>query len=193
MGRVVPQRIRRDSKRSLQRLWRGKGAPHQPASGQGGIRVPWSRAAAVAGHTVLVTGLGQVGLGAVINGQARGARVICAGRSPYRRAPARQLGVELIVELGTPDAAPAAVRDFTRGKGVGHVIDCSAQAGHQRFGLGAAGRGGRVTGGALDPRGRHMAARPRRGPPGGGLAVRSIWPESASYSELRRVGPTTSR
>ncbi|MEV3859264.1 zinc-binding dehydrogenase [Streptomyces sp. NPDC050095] len=97
-----------------------------------------------AGDSVLVTGLGQVGLGAVINGRARGARVICAGRSEYRRELAQELGAELLVDLGAPDAL-SAVREFTGGKGVDHVIDCSAQAAYQRFGLDAVGRGGRVT------------------------------------------------
>ncbi|MFJ2240595.1 zinc-binding dehydrogenase [Streptomyces sp. NPDC087859] len=125
------------------------GMPYEHAAmaccGMGATYTAMENMGVAAGDTVLVTGLGQVGLGAVINGQARGARVICAGRSPYRRELARQLGAELIVDLGTPDAALATVRDFTGGKGVDHVIDCSAQPGHQRFGLDAAGRGGRVT------------------------------------------------
>jgi L-iditol 2-dehydrogenase len=96
------------------------------------------------GDTVLVTGLGQVGLGAVINGVARGARVICAGRSPYRRSLAKRLGAELAVDLSAPDAL-ARVLDHTAGAGVDHVIDCSALAAYQRFGLDATGRGGAVT------------------------------------------------
>ncbi|NGO74507.1 zinc-binding dehydrogenase [Streptomyces sp. YC504] len=96
------------------------------------------------GQTVLVTGLGQVGLGAVINGRARGARMICAGRSPYRRELARELGADLVVDMTDPEAL-SAVREFTGGSGVDRVIDCSAQAAYQRFGLDAVGRGGQVT------------------------------------------------
>lgn len=112
--------------------------------GMGATYTAMENMAVGAGDTVLVTGLGQVGLGAVVNGRARGARVICAGRNPYRRALARELGAELVVDLGGGDAL-GAVREFTAGKGVDHVIDCSAQASYQRFGLDAVGRGGRVT------------------------------------------------
>jgi L-iditol 2-dehydrogenase len=96
------------------------------------------------GDKVLITGLGQVGLGAVVNGAARDAQMICAGRSPYRRNLARELGATLIVDLDEPDAL-SAVLDFTSGSGVDHVIDCSALAMYQRFGLDAVGRGGSVT------------------------------------------------
>ncbi|MGW1022881.1 zinc-dependent alcohol dehydrogenase [Streptomyces sp. NPDC002577] len=96
------------------------------------------------GETVLVTGLGQVGLGAVVNGVARGARMICAGRTPYRRDLARDLGAELVVDLADGDALER-VLEHTKGAGADHVVDCSALAAYQRFGLDAVGRGGHVT------------------------------------------------
>lgn len=113
--------------------------------GMGSTYTAMRNAEVGAGETVLVTGLGQVGLGAVVNGAARSARMICAGRSPYRRDLARQLGAELVVDLGDREQALAAVASFTGGAGVDHVIDCSALAEYQRFGLDAVGRGGTVT------------------------------------------------
>jgi L-iditol 2-dehydrogenase len=113
--------------------------------GMGATYTAMENADVAAGETVLVTGLGQVGLGAVVNGAARGARMICAGRSPYRRDLARWLGAELVLDLGDRDSALRSIASFTGGAGVDHVIDCSALAEYQRFGLDAVGRGGSAT------------------------------------------------
>lgn len=64
--------------------------------------------------TVFVSGLGPVGLGAVINATFRGARVIGADTNPYRAALAKKLGAELVVDP-TGEHAAEEVRDFTKG------------------------------------------------------------------------------
>lgn len=112
--------------------------------GMGATYTAMENAGVRPGDKVLITGLGQVGLGAVVNGAARDAQIICAGRTPYRRNLAQELGAKFIVDLGDPDAL-SAILDFTSGSGADHVIDCSALAMYQRFGLDAVGRGGSVT------------------------------------------------
>ena len=95
-------------------------------------------------HTVLVTGLGQVGLGAVINGVLRGARMLGAARHPYRAQLARDLGAEHVIDPSGPHARRQ-ILDLTAGKGVDAVIECSASPMYQRLALDAVRRGGRVT------------------------------------------------
>ncbi len=48
--------------------------------------------------TVLVSGLGAVGLGAVVNARCRGARVIALESNEYRASLAMKLGVEAVVD-----------------------------------------------------------------------------------------------
>lgn len=125
-----------------------KGMSYEHASmaccGMGATYTAMENMKVLPGDKVLITGLGQVGLGAVVNGVGRGARMICAGRSSYRTNLARELGASLVVDLGEPDVL-SAILDFTSGSGVDHVIDCSALPTYQRFGLDAVGRGGSVT------------------------------------------------
>lgn len=97
-----------------------------------------------AGETVLVTGLGQVGLGAVINSVARGARVLAVARHPYRLDLARRLGAEVVLGLDDPDLRRR-VLDLTDGRGVDAAIECSAGQRYQRLGLDVLRRGGRMT------------------------------------------------
>lgn len=94
--------------------------------------------------TVLVTGLGPVGLGAVVNGVLRGARVLGAGRHPYRSAMAQKLGAATVVDPTDPDALPTLWR-LTDGQGVDCAIECSAAPMYQRLALNAVRRRGRVS------------------------------------------------
>jgi L-iditol 2-dehydrogenase len=96
------------------------------------------------GDTVLVTGLGPVGLGGVINGVAKGARVIAVGSTPYRLRLAKELGASATVEPCTTDTCQTIAR-LTGSIGVDYAIDCSAQAPYQRLALDAVRRGGSVT------------------------------------------------
>lgn len=97
------------------------------------------RARVGSGSTVLITGLGAVGLGGVVAAKARGARVLGAVRSPYRAALARKLGCEVL-----PSAAVADVLDATGGRGADCVLECSGQPHYQRLAVDAVARLGAV-------------------------------------------------
>ncbi|MBM3279439.1 MAG: zinc-binding dehydrogenase [Candidatus Handelsmanbacteria bacterium] len=88
--------------------------------------------------TMLITGMGPVGLGGVINGVYRGARVIAVEQHPYRRQLA--LGASAALDPGAGDLLPA-ITDLTGGTGVDKAIDCSGAAAAQRL-LSAAARPG---------------------------------------------------
>lgn len=92
-----------------------------------------------AGETVLVTGLGPVGLGAVVNGVYRNARVIGVESNPYRANLAKELGASHVVDPTDP-GAPAQVRELTQGRGVDKGIDCTGNPAGQRFLIDAARR-----------------------------------------------------
>ena len=93
--------------------------------------------------TVLITGMGPVGLGGVINATYRGARVIVAEIDPYRAALAKTLGAEAVVDPTQPDAL-AQILDLTEGRGVDKAADCSGAAAAQRLLIDAVRRKGQV-------------------------------------------------
>ncbi|MBI3909581.1 MAG: zinc-binding dehydrogenase, partial [Armatimonadetes bacterium] len=74
--------------------------------------------------TVLVTGLGPVGLGAVVCARARGARVIGVDLEPWRRERALELGAEEVLDGADLDLAMH-VRQRTDGTGPSVAIDCT--------------------------------------------------------------------
>jgi len=82
--------------------------------------------------TVLIAGLGPVGLGGVINACYRGARVIGTDPNPYRTELARQLGAVKALNPYHADAAQE-ILDFTEGVGVDKAMDCSGTPDGQRF------------------------------------------------------------
>ena len=63
------------------------------------------RTRVTATDTVLISGCGPVGLGAIINAVHRGARVIAIEPNPYRAALALELGAELVVDPRELDRA----------------------------------------------------------------------------------------
>ncbi len=93
--------------------------------------------------TVLITGAGPVGLGAVVNARYRGARVIVAESNPYRSERARLLGAETVVDPRS-DTVAARVRELTGGLGVDAALDCAGVVAAQRLCIDAARRRGRV-------------------------------------------------
>ena len=93
--------------------------------------------------TVLITGLGPVGLGGVVNGRFRGARVIAAEPAPWRAERARAMGAALVLDPTEGDPA-AAIREFTGGHGVDYAIDCSGNVHGQRLCIDATRRLGGV-------------------------------------------------
>ncbi len=77
--------------------------------------------------TVLITGMGPVGLGGVINARFRGARVIAVESQPYRAALAKELGAEAVINPEDEDAVQQ-VMDLTGGLGVDKSVDTSGSA-----------------------------------------------------------------
>lgn len=98
-----------------------------------GVRAP---------DSVLITGLGPVGLGGVINAAACGARVIAVEGQPYRARLACALGAAAVIDPRDPQALTQ-IRDLTGG-GADHGIDCSGSAPAQRLLLDAVRRRGNV-------------------------------------------------
>lgn len=89
--------------------------------------------------TVLITGLGPVGLGGVINGKFRGATVIGVVRSPYRARLAKRLGCDVVLDP-REDNVTEAVNDLTGGRGVDFALECSGQPEYQRLVIDCAAR-----------------------------------------------------
>lgn len=80
--------------------------------------------------TVLITGMGPVGLGGVINGVQRGARVIAVESQPYRAKLASELGARAVINPQDPDAMKQ-IRALTGGLGADKAIDCSGASSAQ--------------------------------------------------------------
>jgi threonine dehydrogenase-like Zn-dependent dehydrogenase len=91
--------------------------------------------------TLLITGLGPVGLGGVLNATFRGARVIAVDLVAWRRDRAQRLGAERTLDA-TSDTLLDEIRDWTGGLGVDAAIDCSGNAAAQRLCLDALRRRG---------------------------------------------------
>lgn len=93
--------------------------------------------------TVLITGAGPVGLGAVVNAGFRGARALVVEGSPYRRALACELGAEEALDPADP-ATVARLRELTGGLGVDKALDCSGNPAAHRLALDAVRRRGQL-------------------------------------------------
>jgi len=93
--------------------------------------------------TVLITGLGPVGLGAVVNARFRNARVIGVEPVAWRKNRALQMGAEVIFDPAEPDLVEK-IHNLTGGKGVSCALDCSGKVQSQRLCIDAAMRCGRV-------------------------------------------------
>ena len=74
--------------------------------------------------TVLITGMGPVGLGGVINAVYRGAHVIVVESHPYRADLAKKLGAAEVVNPQDDDVANQ-IQDLTNGRGIDKGIECS--------------------------------------------------------------------
>jgi L-iditol 2-dehydrogenase len=93
--------------------------------------------------TVLITGLGPVGLGAVANARFRGARAIGIEPVAWRKNRALQMGAEAVFDPTEPDLV-AKIQALTDGKGVTCAVDCSGRLEAERLCLDATRRRGRV-------------------------------------------------
>lgn len=93
--------------------------------------------------TVLITGMGPVGLGGVVNAVYRGAKVIAVEPHPYRRNLALELGAVAAIDPNDP-AAMQQILSLTDGKGVDKAVECAGTPEAQRFMINAVRRRGRV-------------------------------------------------
>ena len=93
--------------------------------------------------TLLITGLGPVGLGGVINARFRGARVLAVEPAPWRAALGRELGAEVVLDPAAGDLE-ARIKELTGGRGVDCALDCSGSVAGERLCIDAVRRRGRV-------------------------------------------------
>jgi L-iditol 2-dehydrogenase len=93
--------------------------------------------------TILITGLGPVGLGAVVNARFRGARVIAVEALPWRAERGRAMGVAEVVDP-RDEAALARIRELTGDRGVDCALDCSGNVQAERLCVDATRRKGQV-------------------------------------------------
>jgi L-iditol 2-dehydrogenase len=91
----------------------------------------------------LVMGLGPVGLGGVVNGVIRGARVIAVEAHDYRAELAKSLGASAVIHPQDPDALKQ-ILSLTKGVGVDCAVDCSGSPEAQTLMIAAARRKGRI-------------------------------------------------
>ncbi len=101
------------------------------------------RMAVDAYDTVLITGLGPVGLGGVINAKHRGATVIAVEAQPFRKQLAADLGADHVLDP-TDDGTLEHIRDLTEGEGVPKAVDCSGNPAAHRLCIDAAAIRGQV-------------------------------------------------
>jgi L-iditol 2-dehydrogenase len=94
--------------------------------------------------TVLVTGLGPVGLGALVNARFRNARVIGVEPAPWRAQRARDMGAVAVFDPTDPDVTDQ-IRSQTDGRGVDCAVDCSGTVAGERMCIDACRRRGRVS------------------------------------------------
>ena len=94
--------------------------------------------------TVLITGLGPVGLGGVINACYRGARVIGVDSNPYRCQKAKELGAAAVINPLDEDALQQALDLTKERRGVDKAVDCAGAAAAHRFCIDATRRRGQV-------------------------------------------------
>jgi threonine dehydrogenase-like Zn-dependent dehydrogenase len=135
--------------------------------------------------TVLITGAGPVGLGAVINAKFRGARVIVAEPAPYRAAYAHKLGADSVIDPSSDDAREQ-IKALTNGRGVDKAVDCSGTLPAQRFCIDATRRKGQVT--FVGECGDELAIRVSPDLIRTGLTVRGSWHYNLSlYPQIMQV------
>ncbi len=83
-------------------------------------------------HTILITGLGPVGLGAVALAKFLGAEVIAADMEPWRRERALELGAEDALDPSEVDVLQF-IRDRTDGEGILRALDASGNGQAERL------------------------------------------------------------
>lgn len=93
--------------------------------------------------TILITGLGPVGLGAVVNARYRGARVIAVESHPWRTRRALEMGVDAVIDPRSDDPV-GQIKALTAGRGVDCAMDCSGTVQAERLCIDATRRKGKA-------------------------------------------------
>ncbi|MCY4071629.1 MAG: zinc-binding dehydrogenase [Chloroflexi bacterium] len=94
--------------------------------------------------TLLITGLGPVGLGGVIGARYRGATVIGVDANKYRAAKALELGAEAVIDPTDEDALAQILALTSDGRGVDKSVDCSGVVAAHRLCIDATRRKGTI-------------------------------------------------
>ncbi len=97
-----------------------------------------------AADTVLITGLGPVGLGGVVNARFRNARVIAVDMNGWRRDRALQMGAWAAFSPEEDDLA-ARIRDLTTRRGVDVALDTSGETAAHKLCLESLRRKGKMS------------------------------------------------
>lgn len=118
--------------------------------------------------TVLVSGLGAVGLGAVVNARCRGARVLALEGNEYRAALGMALGAEAVIDP-MDERRLERILDLTGGRGADKSVEASSAETAPAFLIQATRRKGQV---ASVGWGGPMLAREIVGK---GLTVHGVW------------------
>jgi len=111
--------------------------------GLGPIFGAMERLGVTALDTVLIAGLGPVGLGGVLNAAQCGARVLALESHPYRATLALEFGADAVLDPRDPDAVTQ-ILALTGGVGPDKALDCSGAAGGQRLLIDAVRRRGHL-------------------------------------------------
>jgi L-iditol 2-dehydrogenase len=93
--------------------------------------------------TVLITGLGPVGLGGIANAKYRGARVIAVEKEPWRLQRAMELGADLALDAGDAELLNR-IKEITGNRGVDAAVECSGNESAVRLCVDASRRKGRI-------------------------------------------------
>lgn len=93
--------------------------------------------------TILISGAGPVGLGAIVNARFRGARVIVAESVPWRVERALQMGAAAVIDPRSDEPAEQ-IKTLTGGRGVDSAIECSGTVQAERLCIDATRRRGKV-------------------------------------------------
>ena len=94
--------------------------------------------------TVLITGLGPVGLGGVVNAHYRGARAIGVDANKWRAQRALELGAEVVIDPSDGDALQQILASTKNGRGVDKAVDCSGVVDAHRLCIDATRRKGQI-------------------------------------------------
>jgi L-iditol 2-dehydrogenase len=94
--------------------------------------------------TVLVTGMGPVGLGGIVNAKHRGAKVIGVDSNKWRAQKALDLGATAVIDPTDKDALQQILNLTKNGRGVDKAADCSGVVAAHRLCIDATRRKGQI-------------------------------------------------